>query len=240
MGTSATIPKIIHQTWKNRSLPALMRPLAEKWKQLHPLWEYKLWTDVANREFIRDHFPQFLNKYDSYPFTIQRVDAIRYLLLYWYGGVYVDLDFECLKNIEPLVNGATCLFGRESEEHCQRHEKDLIIGNAFIACTPKHPFIKAICDAVCGDDRIATDTIQILETTGPFMLTRVYEQFAEKDSIRVLDADVLYPLGTESHGPIRIRNIADPEIIGKLDNAYAVHHYWGSWWKVENVKTENI
>jgi len=235
MGISATIPKIIHQTWKSRSLPDLMRPFAEKWKQLHPSWEYKLWTDIANREFIHDHFPEFLNKYDSYPYAIQRVDAIRYLLLYRYGGVYVDLDFECLKNLEPLIDGATCLLGREPEEHCLRHEKELIIGNAFIACTPNHPFIKAICDALCGDGRIATDNTHILETTGPFMLTRVYEQFAPKDSIRVLDADVLYPLGTEDHGPVRIRKITDPEIIGKLDKAYAVHHYWGSWWKVENA-----
>jgi mannosyltransferase OCH1-like enzyme len=217
-----------------------MRPLTEKWKQLHPLWEYRLWTDIANREFIHDHFPEFLNKYDGYPYAIQRVDAIRYLLLYRYGGVYVDLDFECLKNIEPLIEGATCLLGREAEEQCQRNEKDEIIGNAFIACTPGHPFIKAICDAVCGDGRIATDNTHVLDTTGPFMLTRVYEQFAQKDSIRVLDADVLYPLGTEDHGPVRVRKATDPEMTGKLGNAYAVHHYWGSWWKVENVKTESI
>jgi len=34
-----------------------------------------------NREFVCKHFPDFLEKYDTYPCNIQRADAIRYLLL---------------------------------------------------------------------------------------------------------------------------------------------------------------
>ena len=37
--------------------------------------------------------------YDNYDVNIKRVDAVRYFYLYHFGGLYVDLDFECIKNI---------------------------------------------------------------------------------------------------------------------------------------------
>src|SRR5947209_7161400 len=102
------IPRIIHQTWKDEQIPVAFRDMVATWKQHHPQWEYRLWTDTANREFIQSHYPEFLTFYDLYPSHIQRVDAFRYLLLYTFGGVYVDLDFECLLPLEELLSGHKC------------------------------------------------------------------------------------------------------------------------------------
>ena len=52
---------------------------------LHPGYEYMLWTDAASEQFIAQHFPWFLATYRAYPYVIQRVDAIRYFILYHYG-----------------------------------------------------------------------------------------------------------------------------------------------------------
>src|SRR5277367_699670 len=102
------IPKIIHQTWCDEDLPTVLRPYVESWRQHHPQWEWRLWTDNDNRRFIRRHYPAFLKQYDRYPWPIQRVDAVRYFLLDHYGGLYVDLDFECLWPLDPLLARATC------------------------------------------------------------------------------------------------------------------------------------
>ena len=44
--------------------------------------------------------------YDGYPNPIQRADASRLVYMYLFGGVYADLDFECLDkcgDCEPEV-----------------------------------------------------------------------------------------------------------------------------------------
>jgi mannosyltransferase OCH1-like enzyme len=87
------IPKIIHQTYKTfDSIP-------DKWLYTQQLvrthnadFEYMFWTDVTLREFLHANYPYFLSTYDSYRYTIQRIDAVRYFLLYHYGGFYIDLD----------------------------------------------------------------------------------------------------------------------------------------------------
>ncbi|MFT5275595.1 MAG: mannosyltransferase OCH1-like enzyme [Saprospiraceae bacterium] len=42
-------------------------------------------------------------RYD-YPYNIQRADAIRYLVVHYYGGVYADMDYECPQAFDPLIN----------------------------------------------------------------------------------------------------------------------------------------
>lgn len=62
-----------------------------------------LWTDASSREFIAEQYPWFLDTFDSYPYPIQRADAIRYFILHYYGGVYLDLDIGCLRRLDPLL-----------------------------------------------------------------------------------------------------------------------------------------
>ena len=90
------IPKIIHQTWKNETIPDKWKTYHQSWKTHFPTLEYKhiLWTDKDNREFIKENYNWFLETFDNYPKNIQRADAIRYFILYHYGGIYADLDCE--------------------------------------------------------------------------------------------------------------------------------------------------
>jgi mannosyltransferase OCH1-like enzyme len=234
------IPQIIHQTWKTEKLPDKFRHLQETWKIKHPLWKYILWTDEMNREFIEQHFHWFLKKYDKFTNNIQRVDAVRYFILYLYGGVFVDLDFECIANIGPLLESATCVLGREPEEHCRIHGKDMIVSNAFIACIPGHDFIKALCDEVASARRKTRHkSDRILDSTGPFMLTRVLKTFPRQDDVRVLEAKILYPLPkSESDTCLNSDDLPESDRC-KLKDAYAIHYYVGSWWKkdIEQIIT---
>jgi len=231
------IPKIIHQTWSTESIPDEFQLLSDTWKELHPSWEYILWTDKMNRDFIIQHFPDFLGKYDAYPDNIQRVDAVRYFILYHYGGVYIDLDFECLENIEPLLEEATCLFGKEPDEHCRVHNKKVIISNAFMACIPRHVFIRSLCEEISlASSAMAFQKDYIQETTGLFMVSRMYDLFADKHLIYILNSELLFPL-TKEEIPLAIsQETPPPEIQKKIDNAYAVHYYWETWRKRKSTK----
>lgn len=103
------IPKIIHQTYINESIPEIWQEPQQTCLDLHPDYEYKLWTDKKAREFIANEYattpqpqehqaltilryPWFLETFDGYPYPIQRADAIRYFVLHHFGGIYIDLD----------------------------------------------------------------------------------------------------------------------------------------------------
>ena len=73
----ARIPRIIHQTWKDEHVPVEWQAAQKSCQQMHPDFEYKLWTDKQSREFIAARLPHLLKTWDSYPFNIQRADIIR-------------------------------------------------------------------------------------------------------------------------------------------------------------------
>lgn len=50
------IPKIIHQTYKNNSIPTVWKEAQQSCLDLHPDYEYKMWTDKKSREFIADEY----------------------------------------------------------------------------------------------------------------------------------------------------------------------------------------
>ncbi|XZF16130.1 glycosyltransferase family 32 protein [Chitinophagaceae bacterium MMS25-I14] len=216
------IPRVIHQTWKTSDVPDDMRQMAVTWQQNHHGWKYMLWTDEMNRRFVATHFPEYLSIYDRFPAAIQRVDAVRYMILYKLGGIFVDLDFECLRNIMPLLEGHICVFGREPDAHCSIHNKKQIISNAFMASVPGHDFFYAILEEIKSGPQITSHRFdRVLESTGPFMLTRVYEKSGRKEDITILPSELLYPLTKQ-----QLENHERPD-----NTAYALHHYHGTWWK---------
>ena len=74
-----SIPRIIHQSWRDSDLPPRFKKWSSTWRKCMPGWEYRLWTDGDNRKLVKDHYPWFLERYDSYPHAIQRADAARWV-----------------------------------------------------------------------------------------------------------------------------------------------------------------
>jgi len=107
------IPKIIHQVWEGKKepkIPIRLRILADTWKEKNPSWEYHLWNADEMDELVRTYFPEFLMIYQSFKYDVQRWDAIRYMILYHYGGVYADLDSECFRSIDSIVENYDVFF----------------------------------------------------------------------------------------------------------------------------------
>lgn len=225
------IPPIMHYTWRDEQLPEPFRLLMHTWQQHHPYWEHRLWTDTQNRSFIATHFPEFLATYDAYPEHIQRVDAVRYLILYHMGGIFIDLDMECFRSIEPLIQNQSCVLGRESQEHCQWFGREQIISNCWMAVTPQHPFLKKVYDRLQSPKPLPKGSNRVLHTTGPYMFTEVYDEYTDKEAIRVLPADYLHPLHTRDVERFLCSAGVPPDLQQKLEQAYGMHYYWGTYWK---------
>jgi hypothetical protein len=64
---------------------------------------YILWDIFDATVFIKNEYPEYLPFFLSETsFPIIKCDFFRYLLMYHFGGIYTDLDFICLKNINEL------------------------------------------------------------------------------------------------------------------------------------------
>ncbi|KAK0666524.1 hypothetical protein QBC41DRAFT_358020 [Cercophora samala] len=77
----------------------------ERCVELHPGWDAMLWTDEKADELVREHYPEMLGLWegeDGYKYGIQRVDALRYMVLYRFGGVILDMDLQCKRALGPL------------------------------------------------------------------------------------------------------------------------------------------
>lgn len=226
------IPKIIHQTWKDENLPNVFKVLSETWREMLPGWEYRLWTDDMNREFVRTHYPDFLEKYDAYPKNIQRADAIRYLLLQTYGGLYVDLDFECLEpEFVTLLEDTEFVAGKEPYAHSARYGMDYIICNALMASVPNHPFLEHLIGRMMNhphgwDIRHGYD---ILSSTGPLLLTDAYKSYSNKEIVKIIESELIYPIKL---GEVKliVCNKVPAEMEQRIDSAYAIHYFSGTWW----------
>lgn len=228
------IPKIIHQTWKSRDIPEAFEPLRDTWLRHHPDWEYRLWTDDDCRAFIQAHHPDFLRIYDAYLTPICRVDAFRYFLMKYCGGLYVDMDFECLQALDPLLDGHGLVLGQEPQSHVIRHSHHTgglprLLCNAFMASEPGHPFWDHVIEALyrtCHEPGP-------LDATGPFFLTRAHADYADQDSLSILPTPCLYPLDAEESDQGYGLDLG--HWIHMTRNAWAVHHWAGTWWRNEDI-----
>ena len=222
------IPKIIHQTWKDRKVPQALSGYCDTWRKAHPDWEYRLWTDADNREFLARHYAWFLPVFDNYPSPIMRADAVRYFILFHFGGVYADLDMECCRSVSPLLAGRPLVLGLEPDAHLSTplaRERSLtrIIGNALMASVPGHPFWETVFKALVGAHRDPGP----LDATGPFMLTRAWEACKDKTGIFMEPPHRFYPIDNET----ALAGLQEPDRKRIRRSAFTIHHWMGSWWR---------
>jgi hypothetical protein len=107
------IPKRLLQTWKSKTVvPANLAYWRGTFLRLNPTFEPLLFDDKDNRDLVSIHCPRLLSVYDAFPEEIYRADAVRPIYLFFLGGFYVDLDFECLRPFDRYAERGGVLLGR--------------------------------------------------------------------------------------------------------------------------------
>ena len=92
-----TISKIIHQIWTQGSehIPKKYINYVDGWKAYEKEgYHYICWDDNTLKELIKRQDASLLPVYEYFDMPQQRSDLGRYLVLYYYGGFYIDMDIE--------------------------------------------------------------------------------------------------------------------------------------------------
>ncbi|KAJ7228542.1 glycosyltransferase family 32 protein [Mycena pura] len=207
-GQVERIPRILHQTWKTCTLPEKWRSISQECRDMMPDYEYMLWTDESSREFIARHYPWFLNTFDDYSYAILRADAIRYFVLYHYGGIYMDLDIGCLRPLDPLLVYPVIL------------PKTIPVGvsNDLMFAQKHHAFFaQTIHNLATFDHSWILNYPTVMFSTGPMFLSMQYGIFTAQrvagGTVRILPKS-LYGKNAET---------------AEAPHSFFTHHYGSSW-----------
>ena len=226
------IPKIIHQLWEGPPLSDFFNKLVETWKKYHPDWKYEFWNGDRMKDFVVSNYPQMADVLFKYKYNIQRWDLIRYLILHKLGGMYIDIDYECLESFDKhIINNDNCYFGMEPENHRIIFGKKIYFSNSLMVTPPGHSFFEYVISHLQTASVRYTENqlFDVLSSTGPLMLTNLYEEFDNKTIIDFFSAELVMPW-SKNEVQMYIKGTANNDILEKkLRNAISIHYFWGSW-----------
>jgi len=176
------IPKIIHRIWIGpRSFPENYKKCLESCKKLHPDWQFVLWTN-KDIEKILDTIPEYrwlFNEYKDKKVSYQaQKDILEYLILYKYGGIYLDSDVECLQNMNEIVHKYKFF---ASIEPPSRWSKTLVISNRVVGASPGN---KIIIDSL-KVSALAYKSIYSYKNNNP--IKQVIRRFFKGKNIKIPD-----------------------------------------------------
>jgi len=98
------IPNYIFQTWKTKTnIDPIRSKYVKSIKQYNPSMKYYLYDDQDCDTFVKDKFPKYYPYYQKLELPVQKADLWRYLVIYYYGGYYLDIDCISVKSFSKLI-----------------------------------------------------------------------------------------------------------------------------------------
>ena len=109
----------------------------KSWLLHNPGWTMTTW----------EHRPSWLQNqqlFDTAETYSEQSDIWRYEILLKYGGIYVDTDYECRRDIWPLIEHSDLVIATDEENWLPNYP--YYMNPALLGCTPEHPVMGEIVD----------------------------------------------------------------------------------------------
>ncbi|PAA85617.1 hypothetical protein BOX15_Mlig027835g1 [Macrostomum lignano] len=223
--TAGPVAHIVHQSWRNADqIPNRFAAWRASWLSCFPAWHHWFWSDEDNLLLVRDKAPDFLDHYLRYTQSIQRADSVRYLYLYHYGGLYTDLDNECLQPFEHVLFSQAAsrinksIADYQSLSNCgvllismrrsgRPGRRPYVENSLMFARRRGHPFWLTVLEAMAERARLVGVTVQetVDLTTGPQLLMYALERYgkasdtdAEHGQVCLFPADQFNPFSWDA------------------------------------------
>ena len=195
-------PNLVHQIWSDENPPAEWYPTRKTCIDMYERqgYTYKLWSFSDVEKLIATDYHWFLPTWRSYPYIVERADASKYFLLYHYGGIYMDLDVECVGDFDPILKNVST-----GAHTVARYTDPSGIAADTLMAKPRNPFfLHTITNLPSANGWYGIPYATIMFSTGPMYLGHSYNSFPCKEQI-------------------------DTVPVSYLTETYFVHHHASSW-----------
>ena len=201
-----SIPKIIHQTWKDSCVPSSLRRTIRRNKSILFDFDYRLWTDDDNDQLIFDFFPQYFEVFQQLEFGVVKADIARIVYLYQYGGWYLDLDYQLVRRLDKFTDAGIVI------PMCRGEPRQY--GNSILGSVEKHQFWLFYLEHIFNGLNGLSSVDDIIAVTGPGALTDCVNRWQDSCEILTPERDFFHP-SMEGFALIRYKfGFHDPRAIG--------------------------
>lgn len=232
-------PKNIFQVWFQgcSNIPQKeFKDNIKNWKLINPGWNYFCISDEEMKIACKTFSDRCFQIYESLPVMHMKIDLARYVLVYIYGGMYIDMDAYVLRNLEynETINKIIETYENETKHvlglsKINLYKVEQVISgieynNAFMISSPGNPMLKRFINYVldkCEDyfkfNAIDSSHNAVQFTTGPFSFNSFFRNDKIKDSL-------FYAFEPEIFEPCDLNHNCN---ITK--NTIAIHQFEMSW-----------
>lgn len=177
-------------------------------------WEARLWTDRDIAAFAGTQSRDARALLRAYPCGIMRSDAFRYLILKQLGGLYVDLDFVNLSNMDWIAG-----IGQFA---CAEQGDGQLCNALMWAPRPEDPFFDGIEESLLS----RAGEKNPVSATGPRFLTA----HSAGRSFQEIPREWIYPVAWDDAAEIsRARALGPEGLSRRYPQARAIHIWSKSW-----------
>lgn len=251
-----TIPRIIHQFWEG-DVNKMPNYWMHKCRDVHAGWDHFVW----NENLIRNRFPSGENhagmlKYDGsngelvnidfYKNALEKnllSDIVRYEVLMFFGGLYIDADTECFRPIDALIQSKI-----KNEQGFGFIERDLEYMGGLVASGVIGTFAFSPLSIVLVSELQAANWNEPpWVSAGPMYFTRILKLFKGKMNVlppfwdvQILDSVHVYPYHHSDEKPLNLYH----SLLQKgsvMDQKWGTTHglYKHDGWKLDESSTKS-
>ena len=203
------IPKVFHFIWVGDPMPDHLAGYVATWNQVHPDWAMIVWDEERLDATLDRTLDLFRRAPDLTAHVGQfRSDVARYELLWRFGGVYVDCDFEAVRPIDPLIEQQVA-----GGQMFAAWEVDGVwVNNAIIGAPAGISVLDAVIDGLAANVA-AHPSARPNVQTGPQYFTPIVRR--HRGAVRVFPSAWFYPYRWDE-----LDRQGD-----EFPDAYAIHHW---------------
>ncbi len=206
------IPLILHQIWF-QGIDNIIEPYKSCFINTiiflkNTKWEHYFWDKERIETFILDKFPYYWNIYNNCHILVQKLDVARYLILYHYGGCYMDMDMEILKDFHDLLE--------DDDEIVISNTRQFYYNNSILFSNINNKLWLFFLDTMDINKYKFNTFLNVQFTTGPFNFTYFINKNINNYKIKILDYKYLEPCDTKYNHDI-------------TEDAYVINYFGNSW-----------
>ncbi len=210
------IPKIIHQIWIQGSdkIPTHLKQHCQNCQEINSNFKFIMWDENSIKNLLIENFSQaYVDMYDHFQVFAQKADFARYAILYIYGGIYMDMDIICKKNLIPFLNNGFFHTNYPFQILFTRYM------NHVIGSRPYHPIFLTIFYNIFANRHLSNN---VTKSTGTDLFYHAINQYKKQNPIN----DIVQ-IENKYLNPCQMYNSSN--CANTCDECYVVHTAESSW-----------